>query len=212
VTLSAPATMATTRAPPFQLAPLPYSEAALEPVMSARTLGLHHGKHHQAYVDNLNRLLESEADLAGLALGDLVQATVGESSKTNLFDNAAQAWNHAFFWSSMRAGGGGRPTGRIAARLEASFGSHNQFEAAFTAAAKAHFGSGWVWLIEDGSNLTVLKTANAATPLAHGKKCLLVLDLWEHAYYLDHQNRRPDYVAAYLSRLVNWEFAEANLG
>jgi len=181
-------------------------------VMSARTLGLHYGKHHKGYVDSLNRLLESEPDLAALELEELVQATVGEPSKTSLFDNAAQAWNHAFFWNSMRPGGGGKPTGRIAARLEASFGGHEQFAVAFSAAAKAQFGSGWVWLIEDGEQLEVLKTSNAATPMAHDKKCLLALDVWEHAYYLDHQNRRADYVAAYLTRLVNWEFAESNLG
>jgi Fe-Mn family superoxide dismutase len=204
--------MTTTRAIPFQLPPLPYAATALEPLMSARALGFHYAKHHKAYVDSLNNLVADEAEMASMGLEELIRATADDASKARIFDNAAQAWNHTFFWSSMKPAGGGKPTGRIADALDASFGNYGKFRAAFTTATVMQFGSGWAWLIADGGKLAVVKTQNAATPMAHGKKCLLALDLWEHAYYFDYQNRRPDYVGAYLDHLVNWEFAEKNLG
>jgi len=204
--------MTTTRAIPFQLPPLPYAVTALEPLMSAKTFGFHYGRHHKAYVDHLNDLVEDEAELASMKLEELIQAIAGDASKARIFDNAAQVWNHTFFWSSMRPQGGGKPSGRIAAEIDASFGDYGKFRAAFSEAAETQFGSGWAWLIADGGKLAVVKTPNAETPMARGKKCLLALDLWEHAYYLDFQNRRPDYVSSYLDRLVNWEFAEKNLG
>jgi Fe-Mn family superoxide dismutase len=207
-------TMTTTTAQgaPFQLPPLPYEESALEPVISARTFSFHYGKHHKAYVDNLNNLVKDKPDLAALKLEELVKRIHGDPAKAGIFNNAAQVWNHTFFWSSMRQGGGGKPTGRILERIQSSFGGYDEFKNAFAEAAKTQFGSGWAWLIEDGGKLAVVKTPNAETPMAQGKKCLLTLDVWEHAYYLDYQNRRPDFIAAFLDKLVNWEFAERNLG
>ncbi len=199
-------------AAPFVLPPLPYSEDALEPVMSARTLSFHYGKHHKAYVDNLNGLVKSDAALAAMTLEDLIRTVQGDAAKASVFNNAAQIWNHTFFWHSMRPKGGGKPGGKVLEKIVASFGGYDQFKTAFTEAAKTQFGSGWAWLIEDGDKLAVVKSANADTPMAHGKKCLLTLDVWEHAYYLDYQNRRPDYVTAWLDGLVNWEFVEQNLG
>jgi Fe-Mn family superoxide dismutase len=157
-------------------------------------------------------LLEDSAELASMRLEDLIKRTAGDASKAAIFNNAAQAWNHTFFWNSMKPRGGGKPSVRIADKLDAAFGDYTKFKTAFADAAKTQFGSGWVWLIDDGSKLAVVKTPNAETPMARGKKCLLALDVWEHAYYLDYQNRRPDYVTAYLDSLVNWEFAEKNLG
>jgi Fe-Mn family superoxide dismutase len=203
--------MTTTRATPFQLPPLPYADNALEPVVSARALGLHHKRHHRGYVDTLNGLLVEEPELASLPLAALVRAVAGDPSKSRIFDAAAQAWNHEFFWSSMKPGGGGKASGRIAERIDAAFGGHEPFVALFAAAAKAHFGSGWVWLIEEGTELAVVTSANADTPMARGQNCLLTLDVWEHAYYLDYQERRLEFAKAYLERLVNWDFAERNL-
>jgi len=197
---------------PFKLPPLPYSDRALEPVISAKTLAFHHGKHHKAYITKLNELLEGEAELAALELEDLIPRIAGDESKSELFNNAAQAWNHAFFWNSMKPKGGGKPTGRMAAQIDAAFGDYEKFRDEFTHAAETQFGSGWAWLIEEDGKLAVVKTADAHTPLAQGKRCLLTLDVWEHAYYLDFQNRRPDYIAAFLDRLANWEFAAKNLG
>jgi superoxide dismutase, Fe-Mn family len=204
--------MTTARSLPFQLPPLPYAESALEPMMSSRTLSFHHGKHHKAYVDKLNDLVEHEPELRSLELEPLVQRAAKDSIAPAIFANAAQAWNHAFFWQSMRPKGGGQASGRIARQIDAAYGDHSGFVAAFSDAAMNLFGSGWVWLIEDGGKLAVTSTANAGTPMAQGKHCLLTLDLWEHAYYLDHQDRRQAYVTTYLDRLVNWEFAEKNLG
>jgi len=199
-------------ASPFVLPPLPYPEDALEPVMSARTLSFHYGKHHKAYVDNLNGLVKADPALASMPLEDLIRKVQGDAAKASVFNNAAQVWNHTFFWHSMEQKGGGKPGGRILAALEASFGGYDQFKTAFSEAAKTQFGSGWAWLIEDGGKLAVVKSGNADTPMAHGKKCLLTLDVWEHAYYLDHQNRRPDYITAWLDSLVNWDFVQQNLG
>lgn len=205
-------TIMTTQAAPHVLPALPYADTALEPVMSAKTFSFHYAKHHKAYVDNLNNLIKDNAELSAMSLEALIKKVAGDSTKAGVFNNAAQVWNHTFFWNSMRPGGGGAPKGRIADKINASFGDFEKFKAAFSDAAKTQFGSGWAWLIEDGGKLAVVKTPNAETPMAQGKKCLLTLDVWEHAYYLDFQNRRPDFITAYLDKLVNWEFAEKNLG
>jgi len=189
--------------------PLPYAQNALEPVISARTLEFHYGKHHAAYVANANKLLAGTG-LEGKPLAEIVKVAAKPGQEA-LFNNAAQAWNHEFYWKSLKPGGGGRPSGRIGAMVQASFGSHEEFAKAFAAAAVGRFGSGWAWLAQDGSALKVVSTANAETPLTQGLNPLLVVDVWEHAYYLDYQNRRPDHVNAVLDKLLNWDFAAANL-
>ena len=197
---------------PFALPPLPYPEDALAPAISSRTIGFHYGKHHRAYVDNLNKAVAG-SDLAGKSLEEIVKATAGDPDRVGVFNNAAQDWNHTFYWSSMRANGGGAPEGAIADRIKDSFGDYARFREAFLTAAATQFGSGWAWLVQDGDKkLKVVKTGNADTPMAHGTTCLLTCDVWEHAYYLDYQNRRPDYVNAWLDKLVNWEFASRQLG
>ena len=193
---------------PFALPPLPYKEDALAPVISGNTLSFHYGKHHKGYVDSLNLLMKDAPDLAALSLEDLIKKTSGDAAKASHFNNAAQVWNHTFYWNSMRPRGGGQPTGMMLELVNASFGDYGKFREAFLNAGKTQFGSGWVWLVLDGSKLAVDKTGNADTPLARGKKCLLTCDVWEHAYYLDYQNRRSDYVTAFLDSLVNWDFAE----
>jgi Fe-Mn family superoxide dismutase len=196
---------------PFTLAPLPFAPTALEPHISARTFEFHHGKHHQAYVNNLNKLLEG-SDLASATLVDVVKAVAGDASKAGVFNNAAQVWNHDFFWHSLKAGGGGKPTGNIADLITASFGGYEPFAEAFTQAATTQFGSGWAWLVHKGGKLEIRKTPNAETPLTEaGTTPLLTLDVWEHAYYLDYQNRRPDFIKTFLDSLANWDFANANL-
>jgi Fe-Mn family superoxide dismutase len=195
---------------PFVLAPLPYAENALEPVISAKTLGFHYGKHHRAYVDNLNKLLAG-TDLARLPLEQVVTATSGKPERTAIFNNAAQAWNHAFYWRSMKPHGGGEPPAALKAKIEAAFGSVDACRKELISAATTQFGSGWAWLVQDGGKLAVVKTGNADTPLTKGQKPLLTIDVWEHAYYLDYQNRRPDHVTAVVERLLNWEFAAENL-
>lgn len=197
---------------PHALPSLPYDDTALQPVISSTTIGFHYGKHHAGYLENLNKMLEEAKDLAPLALEDLIKSTAVNPNRVGIFNNAAQVWNHTFYWNSMRAGGGGEPTGKLKERLDAGFGGFDKFKAAFRAAALAQFGSGWAWLIQDGDKLQVTRTANADTPLVQGKKCLLVIDVWEHAYYLDYQNRRAAYVDAWLDKAVNWEFAAKNLG
>jgi Fe-Mn family superoxide dismutase len=193
----------------IKLPDLPYALEALEPFISAKTLSFHHGKHHAAYVANTNRLTEGGA-LAEAPLEEIV-AAAARDHKTALFNNAAQAWNHAFLWHSMASRAGGKPHGEIAERVEKDFGSYTSFVEAFSAAATGQFGSGWAWLVRDHGKLAVAATANADTPLVHGQTPLLTLDVWEHAYYLDYQNRRPDYVKSFLEHLVNWDFANANL-
>jgi superoxide dismutase, Fe-Mn family len=197
---------------PHELPPLPYAENALEPHISARTLSFHYGKHHKTYVENTNTALKDAADLASLPLEDLIKKVAGDSAKTALFNNAAQLWNHTFYWKSMSPKGGGQPTGKLLEKINASFGGYDKFKEAFATAGKTQFGSGWAWLVADGDKLAVVKTPNAETPMAQGKKCLLTMDVWEHAYYLDYQNQRPNYITAFLDHLVNWEFAAANLG
>lgn len=189
---------------------LPYAQNALEPYITANTLSFHYGKHHNAYVTNLNKLLEGNA-LANESLEKIITSVAGDASKAGIFNNAAQVWNHTFYWNSMKPNGGGAPTGELADRINKDFGGFDKFAEEFKNAAATQFGSGWAWLIEDGGKLTVMKTANADLPMAHGKKALLTIDVWEHAYYLDFQNKRPDYIGTFLDKLVNWDFAASNL-
>ena len=191
----------------FQLPPLPYAEDALAPVISAETLKLHHGKHHKKYVDTMNQLLEKE-HLGGNASASTLEDVVRQA-KGKLFNNAAQAWNHDFYWHSLSPRRQ-RPAGALLHRLESDFGSYDRFADEFAKAAIGQFGSGWAWLVEKDGKLQVTATGNADTPMAHGIKCLLTVDVWEHAYYLDYRNERERYVSAILERL-NWEFAEKNL-
>jgi len=194
----------------FQLPPLPYAQDALEPYVSARTMSFHHGKHHQAYVENLNKLVAG-TPLATQTLESIVRESAGAADRAALFNNAAQAWNHTFFWHSMKPGGGGKPSGRLSALIEKSFGTFDNFKSAFTNAAVGQFGSGWVWLVQEGDSVKIVASSNADTPVAHGQTPLLTCDVWEHAYYLDYQNRRKDFVVVFLDHLVNWPFAESQL-
>ncbi|MCE9593849.1 MAG: superoxide dismutase [Planctomycetes bacterium] len=195
-----------------ELPPLPYADTALDPVISAKTLSFHYGKHHKAYVDNLNGLLKDLPDLAALSLDDLIKKVAGDTSKAGVFNNAAQIWNHTFYWKSLSPKGGGKPTGKLLDKINTSFGDYDKFKEALATAAKTQFGSGWAWLVANGDKLEIVKTPNAETPMTQGKKCLLTIDVWEHAYYLDYQNKRPDYITAVIEKLLNWEFAAANLG
>ena len=189
---------------------LPYGLDALEPNISRSTLEFHHGKHHAAYVTNLNNLVAG-TDLETKSLEDTITAVAGDAGKAGVFNNAAQVWNHSFYWQCMKPGGGGQPSGALADKINADFGSYEAFVEQFKTAGATQFGSGWAWLVLDGGTLKVTKTANADLPLAHGQKALLTMDVWEHAYYLDYQNRRPDYMTTYLEKLVNWDFVAANL-
>ncbi|MDI1286027.1 MAG: superoxide dismutase [Reyranella sp.] len=197
---------------PFSLPKLPYADDALAPVISANTISFHHGKHHATYVKVLNELIAG-TPYESLTLDEIVvrAATDKDAAAKKIFNNAAQAWNHEFYWHSMTPKGGA-PTGKIKDALDKSFGGLDAFKKAFSTAAVGQFGSGWAWLVKakDGA-LKIETTSNADTPLAHGGTPLLVADVWEHAYYLDYQNRRPDHLAAWLDKLVNWSFAEANL-
>jgi Fe-Mn family superoxide dismutase len=195
---------------PFELPALPYAENALEPYYSAKTIGFHHGKHHKAYVDNLNKLVPG-TDLEGKSLEEVVLASAGNPQKAGIFNNAAQIWNHTFFWHSLKPGGGGKPTGALAAKIDQAFGSYQKFAEQFKAAAVGRFGSGWAWLVVEGGALKIVATPNAETPITAKQTPLFTVDVWEHAYYLDYQNRRPDFVQAFLDHLVNWDFANANL-
>jgi len=195
---------------PFELPALPYAQNALEPHISANTFSFHHGKHHNTYVVNLNKMIDG-TPLASKSLEEIILDSAGDASKAGIFNNSAQVWNHTFFWNSMKPGGGGKPTGKIAKMIDESFGSYDKFAEEFKAAGAGQFGSGWAWLVEDGGKLAVMKTPNAELPMTKGKKALLTCDVWEHAYYLDYQNRRPDFLAAFLDHLVNWDFAEKNL-
>ncbi|MDX2215699.1 MAG: superoxide dismutase [Oculatellaceae cyanobacterium bins.114] len=195
----------------FVQPPLPFATDALEPYgMKAETFEYHYGKHHKAYVDNLNKLTEG-TELADKSLEEVIQVSFKDSAKAGIFNNAAQVWNHTFFWNSLKAGGGGVPTGDIAAKIDSAFGSYDKFKQEFSNAAATQFGSGWAWLIQDGDSLKVIKTPNAENPLAYGQKALLTLDVWEHAYYIDFRNARPAFISNFLDRLVNWDFVAANL-
>ncbi|MAK64301.1 MAG: superoxide dismutase [Fe] [Maricaulis sp.] len=195
----------------FTLPDLPYAKDALAPHISSETLDFHHGKHHNAYVNNLNGLVEG-SDLASKSLEDVIRATAGVADKVGVFNNAAQIWNHTFYWQSMRPNGGGAPSGQLAEMIDRDFGSLDGFKDAFAKAGATQFGSGWAWLVLKDGKLEVRKTLNAETPLTEaGVTPLLTMDVWEHAYYLDFQNRRPDYISTFLDHLVNWEFAAENL-
>jgi Fe-Mn family superoxide dismutase len=194
----------------FELPPLPYDKNALAPHISANTLDFHHGKHHQAYVTNLNNLVKDKP-LADHGLEDIITSTFGKPDQVGVFNNAAQVWNHTFFWHCMKPGGGGAPSGEVAAAIDASFGSMDTFKEEFKNACVTQFGSGWGWLVAEGGKLAVMKTPNAENPMAHGKTALLTCDVWEHAYYLDYQNRRPDFVQAFMDSLINWDFVAENL-
>jgi superoxide dismutase, Fe-Mn family len=190
---------------------LPYVENALDPIITANTLRYHYGKHHKGYVDNLNKLIAG-AQLANLSLEKLITATTDKADKIAIFNNAAQTWNHTFYWRSLRPKGGGEPPAALKHRIEASFGTLDACKKELATAATTQFGSGWAWLVLDADKLKVVKTGNAETPLTKSMKPLLTIDVWEHAYYLDYQNRRADYVNAVLDKLINWEFAAENLG
>lgn len=194
----------------FTLPDLPYGYSDLEPHISKETLNFHHGKHHQTYVTNLNKLTEG-TPLAEQSLESLIQSTAQDASKVGIFNNAAQIWNHTFYWHCMSPQGGGEPSQDLKARLEKDFGNFEAFKQQFKEAALTQFGSGWAWLVEKEGTLSILKTGNADLPMAHGCKALLTCDVWEHAYYLDYQNRRPDYVDTFLTHLINWAFVEENL-
>jgi len=193
------------------LPPLQYADNALDPVISANTLGFHYGKHHKGYVDNLNKLLAG-TELAGLSLEQLINETAGKADKVAIFNNAAQTWNHTFYWRSLRAKGGGEPPAALKQKIETSFGNMDACKKELATAATTQFGSGWAWLVLEGDKLKVVKTGNAETPLTKGAKPLLTIDVWEHAYYLDYQNRRADYGNAVLDKLINWNFAADNMG
>jgi Fe-Mn family superoxide dismutase len=205
-----PPVVTTPRAGPFLLAPLPYPDDALEPVISARTLRLHHGKHHQGYVETLNRLVAG-TPFAVMSLEQVVLASARRPQLAEMFHNAAQAWNHAFYWLSMAPKADDAPPQKLEARIVSSFGSVKVLKEQLAAAATSEFGSGWVWLVQDGERLRVLKTDNADNPLMMGLRPLLTIDVWEHAYYLDVQNRRVEYVNGILASLLDWRFAAANL-
>jgi Fe-Mn family superoxide dismutase len=196
---------------PHVLPPLPYPDNALSPVISGHTIGFHYGRHHKGYVDNLNKLIAG-TEFADLPLTTIITATAGKADKSAIFNNAAQDWNHTFYWRSLKPNGGGEPPAVLMQKIEASFGKLDACKKELAAAATTQFGSGWAWLVLDGDKLKVVKTGNADMPLTTGMKPLLTIDVWEHAYYLDYQNRRPDYIEAVLDKLINWGFAAENLG
>lgn len=197
-------------ADPFTLPALPYEQNALEPYISANTLSFHYGKHHQTYVNNLNNLVSGK-EFADQSLEEIIKNTAGKADQAGIFNNAAQVWNHTFYWNSLSPNGGGEPKGAIADKINAAFGSTENFIKEFAQAGATQFGSGWAWLVKDGDSVKVTKTPNAENPMSQGQGiALLTLDVWEHAYYLDYQNRRPDYLQAALKNLINWEFANQN--
>ena len=195
----------------MQFPALPYAENALEPVISAKTISFHYGKHHKGYFDNLNKLIAG-TEFEGMPLEKIILATAGKADKTAIFNNAAQVWNHTFYWQSLSPKGGGTPPEKLKKQIDASFGSLDACIKELSAAAMGRFGSGWAWLVSDGGKLKVINTPNAETPITTSAKPLITIDVWEHAYYLDYQNRRADYVKDVLEKLLNWEFAAQNLG
>jgi Fe-Mn family superoxide dismutase len=196
---------------PHVLPPLPYADNALSPVISGHTIGFHYSRHHKGYVDNLNKLIAG-TEFADLPLTAIVTATAGKADKSAIFNNAAQDWNHTFYWRSLKPNGGGEPPAVLLRKIEASFGKLDACKKELATAATTQFGSGWAWLVLDGDKLKVVKTGNADGPLTTAMKPLLTIDVWEHAYYLDYQNRRADYIEAVLDKLINWNFAAENLG
>ena len=194
----------------FTLPSLPYAKNALAPYISEQTLDFHHGKHHQTYVTNLNNLVQgTENESKGLE--ELINLSHAKADMAGIFNNAAQVWNHAFFWHCMKPNGGGQPTGAIAEKINTAFGSYEKFAAEFKQAALTKFGSGWAWLVQEGDTLKIIKTPNADLPMVHNQTALLTCDVWEHAYYLDYQNRRADFVQTFLDHLLNWDFVNQNL-
>src|SRR5580698_3980822 len=195
---------------PIVLPPLPFEQNALEPVISANTLSFHYGKHHKTYVETLNKLIAGK-EFADMPLEKIIKATDGSTENAPIFNNAAQVWNHTFYWHSLKGKGGGEPPAELKKLIDASFGSVDACKKELSAAAVGQFGSGWAWLVQEGEKLKVVKTGNAANPLGSAQTALLTIDVWEHAYYLDYQNRRVDHVNALLDKLLNWEFAAKNL-
>jgi Superoxide dismutase len=193
----------------FELPELPYNKDALEPHITANTLDYHHGKHHAAYVNNLNGLIKG-TELEEKTLEEIIHASAGQDDKLAIFNNAAQVWNHTFYWHSMKPNGGGAPVGALAEKIAQDFGSFDAFKSEFKTAGATQFGSGWAWLVLEDNKLKITKTANAELPMIKGQIALLTCDVWEHAYYLDFQNRRPDYLDIFLTHLANWEFANEN--
>jgi Fe-Mn family superoxide dismutase len=189
----------------FELPPLPWAEDALAPHISAETIEYHYGKHHKTYVDNLNKAVDGTPD-ADLSLEEIILKAEGP-----LFNNSAQVWNHTFFWNGLTPSGGGAPTGAVADKINASFGSYDEFRTQITQAGITQFGSGWAWLIDNNGTLEVTKTANADLPLKHGQKALWTIDVWEHAYYIDYRNARPKFIDVVLDNLINWDFVNQNL-
>jgi len=194
----------------YELPDLPYDYNALEPYMSARTLEFHHDKHHAKYVSTFNEMTK-DTELEEKPIEDVIKIAFQDSSKSGIFNNGAQAWNHTFYWNCLTPNGGGTPSGDLAEKLNAAFGGFDKFKEEFKNAAATQFGSGWAWLVSDGGTLKVTKTSNAENPIAHGQTPLLTLDVWEHAYYLDYQNKRPDFIQAFLEQMVNWDFVAKNL-
>lgn len=194
----------------FELPKLPYADTDLQPVISAQTISFHYGKHHKTYVDNLNKMVEG-TEMANKSLEEIIKMTAGQADKAGMFNNAAQVWNHTFYWNCLRPKGGGLPTGRLLKAIEADFGSFENFKKEFINAALTQFGSGWAWLVSEAGKLKIVKTGNAEVPMTQGKTCLLTLDVWEHAYYLDFQNRRADYANAVFDQLINWEFVQSQM-
>ena len=189
---------------------LPFKKNALDPVISEKTIDFHYGKHHNAYVVNVNKLIEG-TDLEGQDLETIIKKTVKDSAKAGIFNNAAQVWNHTFYWNCIKPGGGGKPSGAVAKKIDSDLGGYDTFSEQFKNAGVTQFGSGWAWLVMKEGRLEIMKTLNADTPLAHGLKPILTVDVWEHAYYLDYQNRRPDYLGAFIDKLINWDFVNSML-
>ncbi len=189
----------------FELPPLPYAQDALAPHISAETLEYHYGKHHQTYVTNLNKLVDG-TEFADAPLEDVIMKSEG-----GMFNNSAQVWNHSFYWASMSPDGGGAPSGEVADAINSAFGSYDDFKSKFAEAATTQFGSGWAWLVDGGSGLEIMKTSNADLPMKHGAKALLTIDVWEHAYYIDYRNARPNYISTFIDELLNWDFVAANM-
>jgi len=198
-------------APPHTLPPLPYPENALEPVISARTIGFHYGKHHKGYMDNLNKLIPG-SPYADMSLTDIIKKTAGHADQIGIFNNAAQVWNHTFYWQSLKPAGGGDPPAALKQKMIDAFGSVDACKKALADTTVSQFASGWGWLVLDHGKLKIVKTGNADVPFTKGMRPLITIDVWEHAYYLDYQNRRADYVTAILDKLINWEFALKNMG
>jgi Fe-Mn family superoxide dismutase len=193
----------------YELPALPYEYTALEPHISKSTLEFHHDKHHAAYVTNFNAAVEG-TDLANLSIEEVIKTVADDASKAGIFNNAAQAWNHTFYWNCIKPNGGGTPSGALADKIKADFGSFENFVAEFKKAGATQFGSGWAWLVLDNGTLKVTKTGNAGNPITSGQTPLLTMDVWEHAYYLDYQNKRPAYIDTFVEKLINWDFVAEN--